>query len=203
MLETIYYKFLKKVYQHKRFRFFEGAFNINIFGIRNAKRIIDTFNDIIGVAYMDDNQNPRVFWCYGTCDPGLPWVTTPMDQTLGTAAIVPGQYLKVWKLGFFRAERALLQIRPFTCFRDNNRDQIFDYNPTRTTTGIYGIHLHSHYQSSDIADRVGKSSAGCIVPRSKSDMDKIIYLCIKQKEKYGIDEYTFTLFDESELLEVI
>ena len=123
----------------------------------------------------------------------------PMEQKLGTAAIKEGQYRGVWQFGRFRGAKSLLQIREFTCYRDNNRDDVFDYLPDFTTKGLDGIHMHEHFQAEDVAQVVSNSSAGCVVPASRYLHYQFMWLCEQQiASGYG-NTFTFTLFDERNL----
>lgn len=184
------------LYKRNNYVLFTGPFNLNIFGIRSSERRIDRFDDWLGVLYENDKKEPKLFICKGTVDPGLPWLINPMEQKMGTAAVYPGQYRRVWKLGTFRRTPALLQVAPIKCYRDNNRDNVFNYDPATTSTGVYGIHFHEHFQRKNVAELVNNSSAGCIVPQTLDDFYFIINLCFRQKQRLRDDHFTFTLFEE-------
>lgn len=194
----ITYEQLKLTYFKNRYRFFTGNYNLNIFAIRGKDRKVNAFDDTIGVAYQEAGQD-KIFLMAGTVDPGLPWLRKPMEPILGTAAIKEGQYRSLWAYGRFRNTLALLQINPITCYRDNNKDDVFDYLPQRTSTGLYGIHFHEHFQRAETATVVDTSSAGCVVPASRLEYYRVMNLCsLQSRNRFG-DTYTFTLFDEREL----
>lgn len=195
---TIEAQKVKEAFLKKNYIFFRGPYNLNICAVRAAARRVNLFDDKIYIFY-ENAIREICFECEATVDPGLPWLLSPMEPRMGTAAIAPGQYRGVWRLGEFRGEPALLQVRPFTCFRDNDRNATFSYSPQNTTSGIYGIHLHPHFQLKECADIVGLSSAGCVVPRCEKDFYEIIRLCKRQIETLRVNQFTFTLFDELEL----
>ena len=166
---------------------------MNIYGIRSGRRT-NKFDDIIGVTYRNEYN---AFRCEYPCtlDPGLPWLLSPMDPG-GAAAIYPGQYRGVWQMGSFRGRRALLQIRPITVYRDNNKDAVFDYNPDSRTIGMYGIFAHPHFQRTVRADNVGTSSAGCPAFASDLDINHFFSVLDLQFEHKMGNIFTFTLFEK-------
>jgi hypothetical protein len=192
------YENAEKLFLKKKYRFFKSEYNLNIFAVRAASRKIDEFDDTLCVAY-EENKQKKIFCAPCTVDPGLPWRLAPMEPTLGAAAIKEGQYLSVWELGFFRSTPALLQVGPFVCYRDNDRNEVFDYQASKTSAGLYGIHLHEHFQPVETATKVDRSSAGCIVPASRKDFYAVINLCRKQIAAGWGRRFSFTLFDEKEL----
>ena len=68
----------------------------------------------------------------------------------GVAILKPGQYLKSHKLRLHGGKYlALGQQNPLTVYRDNNRDDNYDLNESKTDTGLFGINIHraSKYDS--------------------------------------------------------
>lgn len=192
------YEEIKEFYLQNKYVFFTGNYNLNILGIRGRDRRVNFFDDRIIAVYQVGHEE-KVFNIAGTVDPGLPFIKIPMEQKLGAAAIKEGQYRSVWQFGRFRGAKSLLQVREFTCYRDNNRDDVFDYIPDFTTKGLYGIHMHEHFQAEDVAQVVSNSSAGCVVPASRYLHYQFMWLCEQQiAAGYG-NTFTFTLFDERNL----
>lgn len=67
----------------------------------------------------------------------------------GTAILAPGQYQSSHKIGLHRGKyKALVQHRPVTVYRDNNKDSKYDLEPTKKDTGIFGINIHKAGQDS-------------------------------------------------------
>lgn len=201
IVPPIDYKKLEKLYHHKGYKFFKGHANLNFFGIRKVNRS-DVFDDILGLAFEYINEYgtlQKFIWCfYGTVDPGIPFLLNPMESKLGTAAIFPGQYPALWKIGFFKT-KCLVQNSPVKCFRDNNRDDVFDYNPKSTSEGYYGIHFHPHFQVINPAKKIGKSSAACVVPADNVNFKFTMALVEEQAANYNGSSITFTLFDQEDI----
>lgn len=199
-IKDLKYKDIKKIYNKKKYIFFDkGKYNLNLFAIRSNNRVSNSFDDYFGVAYIDINNKEQVFIFECTTDPGTYWLKNLMDIG-GTAIIVPDQYRSLWKLGTFYKVLALIQINNIKIYRDGNKDDIIDIIPKSITEGIYGIFFHEHYQNKEIASYVEKSSAGCIVPKDRKDHRKIMHLCLEQIRQGLGTEFTFTLFEENDLL---
>lgn len=193
------YKQIYDLFKKYNYVFFnKKAYDLNIFAIRSKNRIADSFDDVLGCAYLDDSGKECLFKCWCTVDPGNYYLKNLMDSG-GAAAIVPGQYKKVWQLGYFKGTHALMQIRPFHIFRDKNKDNILDFDKNTITSGIYGIFLHESFQKLEEAHNISNSSAGCVVPKIKKDYQNLIRLCYKQIYANLGDVFTFTLFDEDDL----
>lgn len=192
---------IKKLFANHNYRFFERPHSLNIFGIRNENKEADKFDDIIGLAWTqkdaegDLQKCARVFW--GTLDSGAYYLQNPMDPG-GAAGIVEGQYLKVWQLGKFLGQPALIQVTSFKVYRDANRDTILDYNPKRATSGLYGIFLHEHYQNQKIAQHVQRSSAGCVVPQDRDDHKYLIDKCLRQINAGLGNTFSFSIFTQKQ-----
>lgn len=165
---------------------------MNIYGIRNPIQAPNKFNDILGVIYNNGLTTVRCEFP-ATVDPGTHWLINPMDRG-GAAAIVEGQYRKLWQLGTFNKTLALIQVSPIKVYRDNDRNTTFDYNPISITEGNYGIFLHPHFQSNDLAAEIGNSSAGCVVPQRTMDFNYFMNIISLQAVRGLGKTYTFTLF---------
>ena len=74
------YPQVKRLYKKKMYKFCEGTYNLNIFGIRDTCFADDTFNDYIGVAYEDDLCQKKV-----DLYPGIRLLCNPLNKN-GTGA---------------------------------------------------------------------------------------------------------------------
>ena len=79
--------------------FENGPYDLNLFGIRSKNQIPNSFDDWLGCAYQDGNK----IWCdefwKATTDPGISYLgEKEMLNEKGTAILVPGQYLNVYKI---------------------------------------------------------------------------------------------------------
>ena len=187
--------------------FTNGLFNLNFGGIRSVERTANRFDDWLYCFFnapdAKDNGKAKeqLFVAQATVDPGSPWLKAPMDPG-GAAAIVPGYYPKVWQYGpAFRGYECLRQRLPLKVYRDNNRDNVFDIDPSKMTEGMYGIFVHPHFQARVLAETVETSSAGCLVCQNNEDHAKLMTACALGVARYG-NAISFALFDETEFLEL-
>tara|TARA_Y100001973_G_C5177810_1_gene323099 strand:+ start:536 stop:1003 length:468 start_codon:yes stop_codon:yes gene_type:complete len=134
-----------------------------------------------------------------TTDPGKYWLKNPLNPK-GTAILCPGQYRSTWQLGKHQGKyKSLVQRKPVKVYRDNNKNEIIDYNNISTSIdeGYFGINIHrsNPYDQSYI---INKWSAGCQVFKKIEDYNKFIKLCEDSAEIYG-NSFTYTLIDEKDL----
>jgi len=203
LIDRISYVNTYKAFNANNYRFYgSGSFNINIFGIRNKSRLVDSFDDYLCVAYCSEKGEKQLEIYPCTLDPGSYYLKNLMDAG-GAAGIAPAQYKNLWVLGEFHNTPALIQVNNVTVYRDGNKDNKLDWNKNKTTTGIYGIFCHETFQKAEVATTVYNSSGGCVVPQKRGDMNRLIELCKKQViNRYG-NMFTFTLFEEEEYLSLI
>jgi len=190
------YNYIEDVYIKKGYAFFDGdkPYNLNIFGIRCAT---DTnfFDDLICVAYRDQNLESIVEIFQGTTDPGKHWLKHPMN-TKGTAILVEGQYKSVYKIDKHRGKYDALcqRLGKVTVFRDNDKDSKHDLDPETEQSGYYGINIH---KSNPYIKYVDRYSAGCQVFRLDSHFNRLMFLAFKSAEIYG-NSFTYSLFNKSD-----
>ena len=190
------YNYIEDVFIKKGYAFFDGdkPYNLNIFGIRCAT---DTnfFDDLICVAYRDQNLESIVEIFQGTTDPGKHWLKHPMN-TKGTAILVEGQYKSVYKIDKHRGKYDALcqRLGKVTVFRDNDKDSKHDLDPETEQSGYYGINIH---KSNPYIKYVDRYSAGCQVFRLDSHFNRLMFLAFKSAEIYG-NSFTYSLFNKSD-----
>lgn len=192
------YHDLQSLYLSHRYRFFNsGIYNVNIFGIRSKDRTADLFNDVIGIAYLDEFNEKHVLTFKGTTDPGAYWLGSKMGNFQGTGILIPGQYSSALKIGKHKGKYpALVQSEKakFKVWRDSDKDWKLDLDG-KVYDDISGLNLHTTSFINDIKN-VGAYSAGCQV--IQNDKDFLIFMAIINRsiELYG-DYFTYTLFDEN------
>lgn len=193
------YQEIEQIFRRNGHVFFKGAFNMNLFAVRGDGRVSDAFDDTLFLVYTDNEGEIHIKFYECTVDPGIPWLISPMNPG-GAAAIAPGQYRRVWKLGNFKGTDALRQIGNFRIFRDNDKNAMFNYNPKTIMPSPFtdGIFLHEHFQKPDVAIRVNDSSAGCVVLRSRKDHNQLMELLKLQAANGKGDTFTFTLFNQTD-----
>lgn len=180
----------------------EGAFNLNIFGVRSKERNSDKYDDFIGVMYFDENYK-KVFKVWkATTDPGSFYLKNPLDKK-GTLIMAPGQYCYAFKLGLHGRSglypyTALEQCGDIEYIRDNNKDTILNFellkNRKNIIKGNFKTNIHRS-QKGVINSLIGKYSAGCQVFQSSTDFDEFIELCKKHIKLGNYHLFTYTLFE--------
>ena len=202
---------IQLAYKAKKYKFFsKGQYNLNLFGVRNIARKAGSFDDKIGVVYLDDSNKLCYHLWDGTTDPGGHWLQNPLNKK-GTAIMIKGQYRGAYKLGVHGRTwasggyEALEQVKPMKYVRDNNKDDVLDFSLADQKENIFedvlktNIHRASKWK---LLQYIGKYSAGCQVLRSISDFNLLISLCKKQI-KYGHgNSFTYTLFNRMDVYKI-
>lgn len=198
-MKTITYETLKKAYDKKNYIFNEGIYHLNIFGVRCNAYGSNKFDDIIGCAYVSEIGTRVLFMASGTTDAGQVYIKHPMNAK-GCAAVVPGQYHNSHKIGMHRGyHKALVQCGNVAVYRDNNKDDKYDYNPDSIDKGCgFGINIH-RASAHSVADAVNNYSAGCQVFQKSDDLEYLLSLCDKQIAYNRLTLFTYTLFDEADI----
>lgn len=167
-----------------------NEFDLNIFGIRHPE-FGNVFNDLLCVAYWHNGWHLEVL--PGTTDPGRSYLQQPMNSG-GTAIVKPGQYRGVWQLGLHRKSyEALVQTGgEITIWRDVDKDALFDFDPSKVSTGFFGINMH---KAGTHSTQVDKWSAGCQVFANQGDFEKVMHLARMQRLFHPTwTKYSYTLF---------
>ena len=173
------------------------GYNLNIVGVRSREDAAGAFDDWVLCFYELDGS-----WQYqamkATTDPGSFYLKNPINPK-GTAILKPGQYRGLWQIGKHRGQYdALVQVRPCTVFRDNNRDNILDTcGDTPQETGMFGINLHRSLKTG-FGREVGRHSAGCQVICLDLDFNALMHLCHRAARIWG-NSFTYTLLEEKDI----
>jgi hypothetical protein len=187
----------------KGYKWFEnGNYNLNIVGIRNSEtlnEVTNKFDDCITLSYKIEGE--WQFHCFDcTTDPGTHWVENVMNDK-GVAILKPGQYRSSHKLRLHGGKYlALGQQKPLTVYRDNNRDDKYDLDESKTDTGIFGINIHraSKYEGKK-STNIDKWSAGCQVIASNDDWHEFLDICQQAREVWS-NNFTYTLIESDDLV---
>jgi hypothetical protein len=204
MNKSITYKDISEAYRTKGYRFFTGAMDINLFGIRSSVPWAGQFDDLIGVAFTDLEGIHRVYLWDGTTDPSDQWLKTPMHKD-GTLILLEGQYRGALKLGVHGRTwasggyKAFEQVEPMKYVRDNNKDNILDIEGNAVIEGVFKTNIHRAHKYK-IVDRIGSYSAGCQVIQSPEDFVKAVKIGEEQVKRLGINSFTYTLFNEKDFV---
>ncbi len=191
----ISYELLKQALLRKGFTFFEGNFNLNLIGIRNANDPqANTFNDVFCVAYQDSGVSQLLeFNC--TTDAGVYYRTHPANVN-GTAILPLGQQRGMWKVGSHQGKyEALVQATPVKVIRDPNADAELDFSGA-TEQGMFGINCHRALPQG-VTERVDNWSAGCQVIADANDFNRLMGLAKIAANRYG-NSFTYTLLSSTD-----
>lgn len=187
---------VKKLYEDKGYKFCKtGKLNVNIFGIRKGLTV-DVFNDIIGIAYFDENNKPQLKYYVGTTDPGGYWLKNKLGNIEGTFILAPGYYPNCWVIGLHHQEyEALIQSGPkvFKGWRDRNSDGKLDMTGP-LLNDVNGLNLHTTSHLTGKAEKVGAYSAGCQVMQFTKDHLELMAIVKKSQTLYG-PKFSYALFE--------
>ena len=193
-LETL---ILQNAIKKKGYVWFDkGLYNLNIIGVRSKIQEAGRFDDFITATYKDEKGAWVCKFWNATTDAGTYWLEHPMNSK-GTALLVPNQYRGAWQIGLHKGSySALVQFKPVSVYRDDDRDKIIDLNPLSIQTGMFGINIHR--SNPKLTSKVNdKWSAGCQVFASPNDYEDFMRLIEKSASLYG-DKFTYTLLTESD-----
>jgi hypothetical protein len=193
---------IESTLKSKGYKWFEnGDYNLNIVGVRNSEtlnKVTNKFDDHITVSYKIEGE--WQFHCFNcTTDPGTHWVENVMNDK-GVAILKPGQYRSSHKLRLHGGKYlALGQQNPLTVYRDNNRDDKYDLDESKTDTGIFGINIHraTKYEGKK-STNIDKWSAGCQVIASNDDWHEFLDICQQAREVWS-NNFTYTLIESKDL----
>jgi hypothetical protein len=192
--------------EDKGYKYFHDNLNkgydVNIIGVRNSKtkgRVTNAFDDILTISYKIDGEwQYHEFNC--TTDPGSHWVENLLNEK-GVAILKPNQYRGSHKLDFHQGRYlALRQKSDVTVYRDNDRDNNYDLNESKTDTGLFGINIHrATGRSGGKSIRVDKWSAGCQVIADNDDWHTFLGICQSAREIHG-NSFSYTLIESKDII---
>jgi hypothetical protein len=190
----------------KGYKWFEDinnkGYDVNIVGVRNSEtkgRVTNAFDDCITISYKVEGE--WQFHCFPcTTDPGTHWVENVMNDK-GVAILKPGQYRGSHKIRLHGGKYlALGQKKPLTVYRDNNRDDNYDLDESKTDTGVFGINIHrATGRAGKISTQVNKWSAGCQVIADNDDWHQFLDICQTAREVHG-NSFSYTLLESKDLV---
>jgi hypothetical protein len=157
---------------------------LNIIGMRQKEKLIDSYNDYICVLYIERNR--WKFKAYSaTTLPGKYWLVEKLMNPKGSLILSPGKYSGAFQLGKHKNKyEALVQAKPLPVYRDVNRDEKIDYE--NLETGFFGVNIHKREGLSDL---IGKNSAGCQVIKEKADFEEFMNLCKERGKSQSSFDY--------------
>ena len=197
---------IEKAVKSKGYIWFEDSknkgYDVNIVGVRNSEtknKVTNRFDDKITVSYKVDGE--WQFHCFDcTTDTGTHWVENVMNKK-GVAILKPGQYRRSHKLRLHRGQYlALGQQNPVTVYRDDNRDDNYDLDESKTDTGLFGINIHrATGRAGKKSSQIDKWSAGCQVIADNDDWHTFLDICQSAREIWG-NSFTYTLLESEDIV---
>jgi hypothetical protein len=158
----------------------------HLIGVRSKADAPNQFDDKF---YVITNGSMKEFTC--TTNPGISWLSKVLNPKGAAVLQADRQYTNCWELGKHRGRyEALVQVRPVTVHRDNNRDGKSD-EASVLDTGLFGINIHRASETV-ISKSIDSWSAGCQVLNNPSEFSELMALCKLSGQKY----FTYTLLKE-------
>ena len=187
----------------KGYKYFtSGDLNLNIVGVRNSEtkgRVTNAFDDLMTIAYKCEEGYWHYYEFPCTTDPGTHWVEHPMLE-IGVAILKPGQYRGSHKLRLHSGKYlALGQKKEVTVYRDNNRNDKYEFDESSCDTGVFGINIHrATALEGKTSTYVNKWSAGCQVIASNDDWMEFLGICQEAREHWG-NSFSYTLIESKNI----
>ena len=191
----------------KGYKWFEDSnnkgYDVNIVGVRNSEtkgRVTNAFDDCITISYKIDGE--WQFHCFQcTTDPGSAYMDNPILENTGCAILKPNQYRGSHKLRLHGGKYlALGQKKDVTVYRDNDRDDKYDLDESKTDTGLFGINIHrATGRAGNKSTRVDKWSAGCQVIADNDDWHQFLDICQTAREIHG-NSFSYTLLNSNDIV---
>ena len=193
----------EKLFKKKGYAYFtKGNYNLNIIGVRSNQnnKVTNKYDDCLVVIYNTELGWKRQIYTI-TTEPGRSIMKAP-SNTKGTAILAPGQYRGAYKIDKHHGKYDALcqRNKPVKVYRDNNKDDVYDYIPENTETGMFGINIH---RSNEFWTRstVDGYSAGCQVFNDPKEFISFMSLVKKSAAIYG-NCFTYTLITEEDIDEM-
>ena len=199
-----YRELIQKVMLDKGYKYFTNDnYDVNIIGIRNSDthgKVTNKFDDVLTISFKDEEGK----WHYNeyecTTDPGTSYMNNPILENTGCAILKPGQYRGSHKLRLHAGKYlALGQKKDVTVYRDNNRNDQYEFDESTCDTGVFGINIHrATALEGKTSTYVNKYSAGCQVIASNDDWYAFLDICQTAREVWG-NSFSYTLIESKDI----
>jgi hypothetical protein len=186
------HEYVRSLYARYYYSFLTRPYELNLFGIRSKKLLVNEFDDVLGIAWEDFYGMGQCLAFRGTTDPGLYWLKNKLGNINGTFILAPGFYEECFELGYHRGSyRAFVQAAPgiFRGWRDDDSDGHFDMSGLPTYTDVTGLNLHH----ANDAEYVGPTSAACQVVQSDREQQVMVALGERHAELHK-NLFNYALF---------
>lgn len=207
--DNVDYDMLEKAIKEEGYPWTTQKHVLNIIGIRNMRGAEFTsygvklpgtnhFDDLICVAYIDENGKKQAQAFPASTDPGFSALAKPSNSK-GTAILKEGHYKDTWTIGAHGGSARTRHIAfrqtsgEVTVFRDKTQDKIYDLDRRREFTGYFGINIHKGSVGTGVGTRVGNWSEGCQIFKNGAQQIKVMTLAKRQKELAGKSTFSYSL----------
>ena len=180
------------------------SYDVNIIGIRNDEtkgRVTNAFDDTMTISYKNEDGEWQYHEFDCTTDPGSAYMDNPILENTGCAILKPNQYRGSHKIRLHGGKyTALGQKKDVTVYRDNDRDNNYDLDESKTDTGLFGINIHrATGRAGNKSTRVDKWSAGCQVIADNDDWHQFLDICQTAREIHG-NSFSYTLLESKDIV---
>ena len=206
---NIDYDLLKRAIEEESYPWATEKHVLNIVGIRNMRGAKNTsygvllpgtnhFDDLICVAYIDENGKKQAQSFPASTDPGFAALAKPSNRE-GTAILKEGHYKDTWTIGIHGGSARTKHIAfrqtsgEVTIYRDKTQDNVYDLDRRRQFTGYFGINIHKGSVGTAVGTRVGNWSEGCQIFKNGAQQIKVMTLAKKQKDLAGKSTFSYSL----------
>ena len=195
---------IKETVEGLGYKYFTGDnHDVNIIGIRNSRtkgKVTNKFDDLMTISYKDEYGDWQYHEYNCTTDPGDDWMENPWIDKIGCAVLKPNQYRGSHKIRLHGGKyEALGQKKDVTVYRDNNRNDQYEFDESSCDTGVFGINIHrSTALEGKTSTYVNKWSAGCQVIASNDDWHEFLGICKKAREVWG-NSFSYTLIESKNI----
>lgn len=187
------YDKVKNIMLKKGYSFLIGEEELNMIGVRSSNRSIDNWDDFFILLWIENGK--KMVWVDDTftTDPGIYYMQSKLLNPKGCGILAEGQHKHCWNIGKHGTSQyeAFVQTGgKMSTYRDRNKDNYIDMNPTTIESGWYGCNQHHGYESHNI----GNNSAMCQVHQHIADLNYVLKLAKKSKATV----WDYTLLNESD-----
>jgi len=194
-------------YEKMKFPLFENNkkdFNMNLFAYRALDCGTDMPNDCAGVLWKDLKGEWQLYYFLITADPGLDGCLKPTKKE-GVAIIKHSEYYRgVFALGIHAANNpryrhmALRQVKDMKYWRDNNLDNIRDYEG-KVHVGLYNTNFHSTPEHWIYNPKIRFNSIGCLWAPDNKEFHKTFIPLMQKAEKNWGNSFSLAFFYEGDV----
>jgi len=184
---------IRQLYDDHGFPFYDQKNALNLYGIRTGYEVVDLWNDILGMAFVDEFGNQVCIEHVGTTKPGLYWLKNRLGSVNGTFILMEGHFRHCFEVRKHKGEYdALCQVYGYKGFhgpRDNDSDGEFDLD-TEWVNDVTGLNMH-HGKDRQL---VGPYSAACQVRQSPEDHAVLMAVARKCLDYWNAKKLSYSLF---------